>query len=120
MFPELGPTLAEVTADENIGMIAGLFVCDAEAVPRMPSHLTGGEFIFHEPTRESDDDDGFRRRNAVAALPKGVDAADGLWQSVARAIKIDSSGLTVIGAEDTQVGAIILRQRIADLCDGLN
>src|ERR1700732_1119323 len=69
VFPELGPALAQVPADKNVGMTARFLVLYAISIPGMPSHFTGGEFSLQVATRQANDDQRFRRRVATAALP---------------------------------------------------
>src|ERR1039458_9515256 len=49
-------------------------------------------------------------RISVAALPEGIDAADGARQSVLRAVEVDGSRLAVIRADDSQVRALFGRK----------
>src|SRR6516164_3621322 len=64
-------------------------------------------------------DEGLRRRFAVATLPEGIDAADGPRQTVAFAEKIDGARFAEISGQDAEVSAIVVCERVADLRSGL-
>src|SRR5262245_27376866 len=94
--PELGPGPAGGTADEDIGMVAGLLMDQAVPVPGASGNAAAVKLLFHPVLRAADNDERFRWRATVAALPEGIDAAPGRRKSVGRAVEVDRARGTVI------------------------
>ena len=53
-------------------------------------------------------------------LPKGIDAAHRCRQSVARPVKIDSSGFAIIPRQDSHPCAFVRRKRVMDTSNGFD
>src|SRR5271155_1987105 len=119
LFPELGPGLEQAATDENVRMVFGFFVFHPKSVSSVTGQLAGGEEAVQVGPRKADNDEGLRRRFAVATLPEGIDAADGPRQTVAFAEKIDGARFAVISGQDAEVSGIVVCQRVADLRSGL-
>src|ERR1700722_4714640 len=113
--PELGPGLARRAADVNVRMVFAFFVLDSVGISVVAGDPAGIEGAFDIAARETDDDQGFRRRISVAAEPGSVGAAEGLGQVVSRAVEIDGAGFSVVAGEDAEAFAFSWRQRIANL-----
>src|SRR5664279_1728533 len=115
VVPEFRPAIFRRTADVDVGVIGGLLVFHAVLVPGVAREPAGFEALVHIRAVEADHDDRLRRRVSVAAIPEGIDAADGAGQSVLRAVEVDGSRFAVIRADDSQVRALFGSERIANL-----
>src|SRR5260370_10974178 len=74
LFPELGPGLEQAATDENVRMVFDFFVFHPESVSSVTGQLAGGEEAVQVGPRKADNDEGLRRRLALATLPGGSDA----------------------------------------------
>src|SRR5208283_5742474 len=96
VFPEDGPGLAQVATDKHGVVAANRGVPDAVPVRQTTSQLAGRKVPIHEVAVLTNHDRGLWRRIAVAAHPVGVHPADGPWQTVGWAIKVDGAILSFI------------------------
>src|SRR5208337_1596762 len=101
-------------------MIESFLIFDAEPVPGMGHDLAGVEILGEKTAGVSQDNQGVRRRIAVAARPEGINAADDWRKPVLGAEEIDGTGLAVIGGEDSGASAFFRRQSVADVGDRLD
>src|ERR1039457_6226616 len=114
ILPEVGPSLAQSAADVDVWMVARFFVLYTIGIRSMPGELAGREVAFKEAAGQANDNQRLRGRTSIPALPKRVNAADGLWQSIAGTIQIDGASFAVVARQDAEVDAILLWQRISD------
>ena len=79
--------------------------------------LNSGEKLLESLLRVTHDDDTFARVATWSPEEVALMPADGWWQTVFRAEKIDSSGLPIILNEDRGFGAHIRREVVIDASD---
>src|ERR1700719_1086110 len=113
--PKLLPAGFWRGAEEDVAAFGGFFVDDAERVCVLRHQRAGSEVGFDERARETHDEDGLRRRIAIAALPGRIDAADGPRQAVAWPIEVDGAHFAVIFGQDTEMRARFHGKGIANL-----
>ncbi len=85
-LPEGGPALARRAANVDFGAFDGFFVGDVEGIPGVGGEMAGVEIGTYKILGEADDDYRFWRGSAIAALPGGVDSADGARKAEAFAV----------------------------------
>ncbi len=107
MFPEFGPGLTKVVTDKNFVPPCDRTVGDAIAVAQPPSKCAGLEIAIGEVAVLTQNDQGFRGRITIPALPIGVHAADGGGQTITGAVKVDSSGFSLITGKDAEGRALL-------------
>src|SRR5579864_1178959 len=114
MLPELRPAKAGSATDQDVLMVAALFVADAERVGAVHGKAATDEHPVGIVMRDADDDQGGGRRGGIAAQPCRVGAADRRWQLVGGTENFDRTLLAVIADEDADAGVLIRRQSVAD------
>src|SRR5215469_1288035 len=101
-------------------MVAGLLVDHAVPVPGASGDAAVAKLGLHPALGAADNDEGLGRRVTVAALPEGIDAADGRRKSVGRTVPVDRARGTVVAGQDAEADALFARERVANLGDGLD
>src|SRR2546430_16430368 len=117
-FPKFRPRFAKPMAHEDIWMIDSLFIFHAEIVPDMRGQAAGNKFALKIAEIRAHHNQRLRRRIVIAALPERINSADRARKPALRTIKTDGAGLAVICSHNTQIRAILRRQRLAKLSNG--
>src|SRR5207247_11051006 len=107
VFPKLRPAFTQMPTNENVGIIGSLLVRDAILVGDAPRQLARFEIPIAKLLRKSDHDQRLRWRIAVAARPERIRSADGPWQSIVFAIKVNRSAFAVIARENGHARALL-------------
>src|SRR5579863_4981469 len=115
-LPEFGPGLAQGMTDENIRVIDGLFVFDAELVPGVRCKPAGNEYLLQVIKMLAQRNNRLRRRIPVAALPEGIYAAEHARQPVLWTIEIDGARFAIVRSENSEVRTVFGGKRIANFC----
>src|SRR5581483_7186221 len=101
-------------------MVTGLLVDHAVPVPGASGNAAAVKLRVYPALRRAQNDERFGRRITVTTLPEGIDAANGRRKSVDRAVEVDRAGGTVVTGKDAEADALLRRERIANLSDGVH
>src|SRR6266481_6691449 len=100
-FPVNRPGQPQVPAQQNVRMVARLFVDHTEWIGILRGDSTTLEQFFAFIQIEAGDDDRLRLPWVVAAIPEGICQAHGVRQAESGAVEIQRACFTVIPSKNS-------------------
>src|SRR5262245_52377299 len=112
MGPVFRPGAAHVAAEQNIGVVARLFILDVPRVRVLACYFATRKKLLRFLQIETREDHRLRETRIVAAVPKRISEAHGMRQAKGGSVKIERAAFAVVPCQDSGASLFVWRQRM--------